>query len=60
MALGQFEFVGIKKNGTVGKLVLEGSSDKALRSEAKKQFKTITQVRRLKDVVNGSAEQASA
>jgi hypothetical protein len=56
MALGQYKFVGIRKNGSVATLVENGNSEKEARSKAKKKLKTITECRRIEDVINEGAD----
>jgi hypothetical protein len=61
MALGQYKFVGIRKNGSVASFVENGNSEKEARGKAKKKLKTITECRHIGDVINeGADSQASA
>jgi hypothetical protein len=61
MALSQYKFVGIRKNGSVATIVENGINEKDARKKANKVFKTITECRRITDVINEPAEvQASS
>lgn len=61
MALGQYKFVGIRKNGSVATLIEDGKTEKDARQKAKKTLKTITECRRLGDIISeDSVVQVSA